>query len=140
MGPRDAEVEKEAERRRRRLSDVGGTSGGLGEFVVGLALMAAGAWLFLGRIVVVSSLGTLFGHSALGLALLPLAIGIAVLFFDGGSKLGWALAVGALAIILVGVIADLRLFFKPTGLPATVGMLVLIFVGMGMIGRSLRPH
>ena len=125
---------------RRRLEDVGGTSGGLGEFLLGLGLLGVGAWLFLSRVVVMSGLGSLFGPSSFGLVLLPIAAGVAWLFFDGSSKVGWLLLLGGLTAIIVGLVMDLRLYFQPTSLPLTIGMLAAMFGGVGLVFRALRSH
>ena len=74
----------------------------------------------------------------LGLSLLPLLIGIGFLFFDGRSVAGWALtAIGAI-IILAGIIANLRIYFRATSLFDTLVMLGLLAGGLGLIARSLR--
>jgi hypothetical protein len=68
----------------------------------------------------------------------PLLIGIAMLFFNGQSKLGWVLtALGAL-VILLGIITNLTIFFRPTSLFNTLIILGLLAGGLGLIARSLR--
>lgn len=123
-----------------RFQDVGGTTGGLGEFVIGLAMAAAGAYLLLNQVTVMSTFWSFFGFNAFGLALLPLSIGIAFLFFNGRSVLGWLLSIAGGAIILVGILMHIHLFFRPTTLFNTLAMLILLFGGLGLIVRSLRPH
>ncbi len=117
----------------------GGTSGGIGQFFLGLALKGLGAYLFLSNVVVMSNISSAWGGHA-GLLLIPLAAGVARLFFSGKSILGWGLTLGAIALILVAIVSDLTLFFAPTGLVRTVAMLALMFVGLFMTARSLRPH
>jgi hypothetical protein len=66
-------------------------------------------------------------------------IGIALLFFDGKSVAGWVLtSLGAL-IIIAGIIVNLQIYFQPTTLYNTLIMLVLLFGGLGLIARSLKP-
>lgn len=118
----------------------GGTPGGLGEFFSGLAMAIAGGYLLLQQVTVTSGMWQLWGYNAFGLSLVPLLIGIMMLFFDGRSKLGWLLTVGGALIILAGIITNLTIFFRPTSLFNTIVILVLLFGGVGLIARSLRTH
>jgi hypothetical protein len=116
----------------------GGTPGGLGEFFSGLAMAIAGGYLLLQQVTVSSGLWQLWGYNAFGLSLVPLLVGIMMLFFDGKSKLGWLLTLGGALIILAGIITNLTIFFRPTSLFNTILILVLLFGGVGLIARSLR--
>jgi hypothetical protein len=125
---------------KRSIGDVGGTSGGLAEFLGGLAMACGGGYLLTQQVVVTSSFWSLFGMSSFGLTLVPMMIGIGLLFFNGRSVAGWILAVGGAVFILAGVIANLHIFFRPTSLFNTLVMLVLLAGGIGLVARSLRPH
>jgi len=122
------------------IRGAGGTSGGVGQFFFGLALTGLGLYMFLSRIVVVSSLGTLFGFGGFGLVLIPLGLGFALLFFDARSIIGWGLTVGSFLTIMVGVINNLTFFFKPTNLLVTLLMIVMIGGGFGLIVRSFKDY
>jgi hypothetical protein len=125
----------------RARRGAGGTSGGLGEFFGGLALVGIGAYLLLSRVTVHTSFWHMSGGgSAFGVTLLPLLIGIVLLFVNGRSVLGWVLAVAGFGAIILGVIANMDIYFQPTSLTITLIMLVLIAAGLGLIVRSLRPH
>jgi hypothetical protein len=65
-------------------------------------------------------------------------MGIGVLFFNGRSILGWFLAAGSLLLILVGIIANLQLYFSPTSLTGTIIILGLLAGGIGLVARSLN--
>jgi hypothetical protein len=80
------------------------------------------------------------GHNAFGLSLVPLLVGIGVLFFDGRSTLGWVLTAAGALIILVGIIANLHVYFRPTSLFDTLPILVLLAGGLGLVARSLRAR
>ncbi len=121
-----------------RLRSPGGTSGGLGSFLLGLVMAVVGGYLFIDRVTVLSSPWELFGMSGYALSLVPLIFGIFFLFLDGRSLVGWALTVIGAVIIVAGIISHLTFFFRPTSLFATVVMLVLLFGGLGLIVRSLR--
>jgi len=117
----------------------GGTPGGLGLFFGGLAMVAVGGYLLLASVTVTSGYWSFLGGSSFGLSLLPLLAGIGVLFFNGRSTLGWVLAsIGAL-IIVAGIVANLRVYFRPTSLFDTLIMLGLLAGGLGLIVRALRP-
>lgn len=118
----------------------GGTPGGLLEFVVGTAMAIAGAYLLTTRVTVTSGFWGWWGDSTFGLTLVPLLIGIGLLFFNGRSVLGRLLVIGGAVIILAGIIANLQLYFRPTSLFATLMMLGLLAAGLGVVARSLRSH
>ncbi|MBW8839382.1 MAG: hypothetical protein JF602_05950 [Gemmatimonadetes bacterium] len=116
----------------------GGTPGGLGEFFAGLAMAIGGGYLLLQQVTVSSGYWQLWGYNAFGLSLIPLLIGIGLLFFDGKSQLGWLLTAGGALIILLGIITNLTIFFRPTSLFNTLIMLALLAGGIGLVARSLR--
>ena len=118
----------------------GGTPGGVGQFLIGFVLAVVGGWLLLNQVTVTSSVWMLWGYNSFGLSLLPFAAGVALLFFNGKSLLGWLLLIAGLAIVLAAVIANLQIYFRPTSLFNTLLMLVLLFGGIGLIARSLRSQ
>lgn len=122
------------------MKGAGGTEGGLGQFFSGLAMVIAGGYLFLQRVTVGSGYWEIGGRNAFGLSLLPLIVGIGVLFFNGASVLGKVLAGGGFLIIVVGIIANMRVYFGPASLFDTVLMLGLMAGGIGLVARSLRDH
>lgn len=122
-----------------RLRDVGGTPGGLPVFLLGLAMLAIGAYLLMNQVMVHSGYWTFWGQGTFGITLLPLLFGVAVLFYSGRSIVGWALTLIGALFIFAGIIANLEIHFRPTTLFNTLSMLVLLFGGLGLIFRSLRP-
>jgi hypothetical protein len=122
------------------MNGAGGTPGGIGSFFLGLAMAVGGAYLLTQQVTVTSGFWGYFGPHTFGLSLLPLAGGVGLLFFDGKSRLGWVLALGGVAIIFLGVLANLRIYFEPTTLFNTLVMIVLIAGGMGLVARSLKPY
>jgi hypothetical protein len=126
--------------RGRRLKDVGGTSGGLGSFVLGAVMAVAGGYLLLNQVTVSTGYWQFFGYNAFGLSLVPLLLGILLLFYNGKGMLGWLLVVGGLVIIAAGILANLTIFFHPTSLFNTLIMLTLLVGGLGLIARSLLPR
>lgn|SRR5262245_11007678 len=118
----------------------GGTPGGVGEFLLGLGMTIAGGYLFTKQVTVMSAFWTIWGYNAFGLSLVPLLLGIGWLFFDGRSLMGKLLVFAGAVIIIMGIIANLNIYFQPTSLYNTLIMLGLIAAGIGLIGRSLRAH
>src|SRR3954467_6965064 len=131
--------------RARRLKGAGGTPGGVGTFFFGLLLTVVGGYLILNQGQVSSSL-SFFGPwrwrrpAGFGLTMLPLRIGIGVLFFDGKSKLGWILSVGGFLTILAAVLMSLSIHWAPTSLFNTLLMFGLLAGGLGLVARSLRAY
>jgi len=123
-----------------RFRGAGGTPGGLGEFVIGLAMAAAGGYLVTQQVTVTSGYWSVWGHNAFGLSLMPLLFGVALLFFNSRSILGWILLIAGAAVILAGILMNLQIYFQSTSLFNTLMMLVLLFGGLGLIARSFRSH
>jgi hypothetical protein len=122
------------------MRGAGGTPGGLGSFLAGLAMVIAGGYLLLTRVTVTSGLWQFWGYNAFGLSLVPLLIGIGILFFDGRALMGWLLTGAGALIILAGIIANLQVYFRPTSLFDTLVILILLAGGLGLVARSLRPQ
>jgi predicted membrane channel-forming protein YqfA (hemolysin III family) len=118
----------------------GGTDGGLGTFFLGFVMAVAGGWLLTNQVTVTSGYWRLWGYSAFGLSLLPFVVGIAFLFFDGRSIIGWVLTIAGAVIIFAGILSNLDIYFRPTSLFNTLMMLVLLLGGIGLIARSLRAR
>ncbi len=116
----------------------GGTSGGIGLFLFGLGMAIAGAYLLAQQVTVTSNYWHLWGYNAFGFSLIPLILGIGLLFFNGRSILGWLLTFGGAIIIFVGILTNLDVYFRPTSLFNTILMLILLAGGIGLVARSLR--
>ena len=123
-----------------RLRGAGGTPGGLGEFLVGLAMAVAGGYWLTSNVTVSSGFWHLWGYNTFGMTLVPLIFGIGLLFFNGKSKVGWLLLFVGSVIILAGILMNLQIYFRSTSLFNTLVMLVLLFGGIGLIARALRSH
>lgn len=123
-----------------KVRGAGGTPGGLAEFFLGLVMAVAGAYLIVNRVVVSSSFWSFGGYNTFGLSLLPLIIGIGILFFNGKSMIGWLLLIVGVVIIFAGILMNLQIYFQATSLFNTIVMLVLLAGGIGLIFRALTPH
>ncbi len=116
----------------------GGTPGGTGKFLLGLALIVAGGYLLLTRVTVASGGWLLWGYNAFGMSLIPLLIGIGMLFFNGRSLFGWLLTGAGAVIILAGIIGNMQIYFRGTSLFDTLLMLGLMAAGIGLVAASLK--
>jgi hypothetical protein len=122
------------------MKGAGGTPGGLTSFFVGAAMVVGGGYLLLMRVTVSTTYWRLWGYNAFGLSLLPLLVGIGIIFFNGKAPLGWLLTGFGALIILLGIIANLAIYFQPTSLFDTLLMLFLIAGGIGLVARSIRAQ
>ncbi len=118
----------------------GGTPGGVGQFVAGVVMAAAGGYLITNQVQVTTSFWHLWGGSAFGLTLLPLLIGVGFLFVNGKSVVGWLLTVAGTAIILAGILMNMDIYFRTTSLFNTLVMLILLAGGIGLVIRSLQAN
>jgi hypothetical protein len=125
------------------IRNVGGTPGGTRTFLLGLVMLLAGGYLLFDQVQV----GGGFWHwsglggrgTSFGVTLIPLLIGIGILFVNGRSFAGRFLTGAGALVILVGIIANLDIHFRQTSLFNTLVMLVLIAGGIGLIVRSAAP-
>jgi hypothetical protein len=124
----------------RTIRDVGGTSGGLGMFLLGLAMACIGGFLITDKVTIVGSYWSFWGGSSFGITLLPMLFGVAILFWNGKSIIGWLLTVAGALFIFAGIIANMHIYFQATSLFNTMVMLILLVGGLSLIARSLRPH
>ena len=124
----------------RSLSDVGGTPGGLGQFIMGLVMSCVGGYLLSNQVSVVGSYWSFWGGNSFGITLIPMLFGVAILFFKGRSLIGWFLTVAGALFILAGVLANMHIYFRPTSLFNTLIMLILLVGGIALVARSVQSH
>ncbi len=122
------------------LKNVGGTPGGIWEFLIGLAMAVAGGYMLISRVTVTSGFWNWGGYNTFGLSLIPLIFGIGFVFFNGKSVIGWLLVFIGAVIILAGIIMNLQIYFQPTSLFNTIIMLVLFAGGIGLLAKAVRDH
>ena len=130
----------DANENKSKWEGAGGTPGGVGEFLLGLGMAVAGAYLLASSVTVSSGSWHVWGYNAFGLSLVPLIFGIGLLFYNGRSKAGWLLLFAGVVIIFAGIIMNLHVYFQPTSLFGTIVMLVLLAGGVGLLARALRAH
>ena len=130
----------------------GGTSGGIGRYLMGLGMMCTGGYLFLNKIIVTTGafssgfgMGSrLYGVGAAGfgvtggMILIPFFIGIVMIFWNSKNILGWLISGLSLMALIFGIIVNIRMTIAPmTGFDMLV-LIVLMAGGAGMFFSSLR--
>ncbi|MBU2871874.1 hypothetical protein [Colwellia sp. E2M01] len=131
------------------MRGAGGTSGGLGQFFVGLIMMCGGFYMLLNAIQVNSSFGMgmrLYGFSAMGgmysitsgMVMIPFMFGVGLIFYNGKNILGWVLALGSITALIFGVISSIRFSFRTMTSFDLIVILVLAMGGLGLFLRSLK--
>ncbi len=123
----------------------GGTDGGTGSFLIGLAMMIGGGYLLLNNIVVRPNFG--FGSVAFrfgglsvtsGMILIPFMFGVGMIFYNSRNWIGWLLACGSLLALIFGVIANMSLELTRMSAFDLIIILVLLVGGLGLFLRALR--
>ncbi|MEM6728525.1 MAG: hypothetical protein AAF618_08495 [Pseudomonadota bacterium] len=127
------------------MMGAGGSDGGTGSFFIGLAMMVAGGYLLLNGIIIRPVFGLGLGLFRLGgvqvttgMVLIPFIFGIAMIFYNARSWIGWALAAASLIAMMAGVIASIQLTLAGLSAFDLLVILVLLFGGLGLFLRSLR--
>ena len=75
-----------------------------------------------------------------GLLLIPLVIGVCLLFTLRNQRWGWFLVLASVAALAVGVLQTLIMRFQPTTLWNLLTMMALIGSGGGLMFRSLKGY
>ncbi|QYJ95752.1 hypothetical protein [Shewanella spartinae] len=127
------------------MRGAGGSSGGIGLFLVGLVMMCGGFYLLLNAISVTSnfSLGyRLYNVGGMGITggtiLIPLIFGIGIIFYNARNLLGWLLTLGSLTALIFGVLSSVRFNLRAMTTFDLLVILVLAIGGLGLFLRSLK--
>jgi hypothetical protein len=129
------------------MNGAGGTSGGSGQFFLGLIMMCGGFYMLLNSIAVSSNFGMgtrLFGIGGGfgitgGMILIPLMIGVGMVFYNSKNYLGWFLAIASFAALVMGVISSVNMSLRTMSAFELLVILTLAIGGLGLFLRSLRP-
>ena len=123
----------------------GGTSGGLGRFFIGLAMLIGGVYLLLNSISVYSHYGfgaRLYSMRGIGVTsgmiMIPFMFGVGMMFYNSKNIFGWILAGGSLLALVFGVISSIQFTFQSMSAFDLIVILVLTAGGLGIFLSSLR--
>lgn len=129
------------------MNGAGGSSGGIGQFFIGLAMLIGGVYLLLNSISVNAGYGfgaRLYGVGGFGITsgmiMFPFMFGVGIIFYNSKNWLGWLLAVGSLVALIFGVIASIQFRFNGMSAFDLVVILVLAVGGAGLLLRSFKSY
>ena len=105
---------------------------------MGLIMSCIGGYLLTSQVLVTSSYWNFYGANAFGISLIPFLLGVALLFFNGRSVVGWLLTIAGMLFIFAGIVMNLHIYFQPASLFNTMVMLILLVGGLALIARSMR--
>ena len=134
------------------MRGAGGTSGGIGEFFLGVIMFTIGMFIFLSNVTVTNNFGmgtSIFRIGAgvggsggfnfvSGMIFVPFLLGVGLVFYNSKNILGWILTIGSIALLIIGIIISLQFRFRPMNLFNVIMIIVLIFGGVGLFLSSLR--
>jgi len=131
------------------MKGAGGTSGGIGQFLISFVMMSGGFYMLLNAIQVRSSFGMgmrLYGFSAgggnygitTGMVMIPFIFGIGFIFYNARNPLGWLLSIGSLVALIFGVISTIQFTFRAMTAFELIVILILAVGGLGLFLNSLR--
>lgn len=127
------------------MRGAGGTSGGIGRFLIGLIMLSAGGYLFFQSITVRSTFGLGYGlyrvgayNLTTGMVLIPLIFGVGIIFYNARNIIGWLLSISSLAMLIFGVISSIHFSFRQMTAFELIVIIILFFGGIGLFLSSLR--
>lgn len=131
------------------MKGAGGTSGGLGHYFLGLAMMCGGFYMLLNAINVTSSFGfraSLYSISAFGqqtgvtggMIMIPFIFGVGLVFFNSKNILGWILALCSIVALIFGVLSSVQFNLRSMTSFELIVILVLSVGGLGLFLGSLK--
>jgi len=127
------------------MRGAGGTSGGMGQFFIGLIMLCGGIYLLLNSIQISAPYGfgarlySIGGYSLTsGMVMIPFMFGIGIMFYDVRKWYGWLLAGGSLVALIFGVISSINFTFNRMSAFDLIVILVLAVGGLGLLLRSFR--
>jgi hypothetical protein len=121
------------------------------QFILGGALASGGAYALMNQVFLGSGFRSVprypygsytlpFGTPGMGLLMIPLGIGVVMLFLDGYRRLSQLLIWGAASALLVGVLNSLQMRMTTITLWQLVVEIIMIAAGAGLMFRSLKGY
>lgn len=127
------------------MRGAGGSEGGLGRFFIGIVMLIGGFYLFFNAIIVTHQFR--MGHGLFdigafsvtsGMLLIPMILGIGIIFYNSKNPIGWVLAGGSLVAITFGVLSTIEFRMVRISLINLIIILVLFIGGLGLFLSSLK--
>lgn len=146
----DKELEKIYEELREMNSSTGtgrrtktrSDGDGLLSFFVGLLMLAGGLFMIFNNLTVTSSWGNHFFHIGSfnipnGMVMLPIVIGIAMLFLMERKVFGWIVVAIGVVIVLLSILLSTQIYWRRTSAYIFIIMFGLTAAGAGLVLREL---
>jgi hypothetical protein len=121
--------------------------GSAGQALLGFIMMCGGFYLLLQSIIVSNSFFLGYGlyhfNAAGGMSItggmimIPLIFGVGMIFYNSSNIIGWALAIGSLAALVMGVIVNTHFALRSMSLFELLGIFVLAIGGLGLFLRGI---
>ena len=106
------------------------------DFILGIAALAAGLFL-LGLSVTVSTSWYVYRIGAFslptGIVIIPLLIGIGMLFYNHKSKAAWVVSALGLLLIIITILLSVHIYVRNISLLHFIFMLGFILAGIGLL-------
>lgn len=110
-------------------------------FFIGIILALLGTYLIMQNTTLYmnySAITEMMGFNPpFGLVLLPLIIGIGILFFSSKSIFGWIITIFGVLSILLGILLSLKITFRPVSLYYGILMYGMTSAGIGMFLKAI---
>lgn len=121
------------------------------QFILGGALASGGAFALMNQVFLSSGFRSAprypygvhtlpIATPGIGLLMIPLGIGVVLLFLDGYRRLSQFLIWGSAAALLVGVLNSLQMRMATISLWQLVVEIIMIAAGSGLMFRSLKGY
>ncbi len=127
----------------------GGSEGGTGVFVAGIAMIALGLWFLFDSVQVVTGMhgwfsgllgagrGGMWNTTSMGIIFVPFMCGIFVLFFDAKATWAWWLTIIGLLMIVIEILSRIQ-FVMNSKTSHLLLMLAMIAAGAGLVLKGYR--
>ena len=109
--------------------------GGIGLIVVGFLVVFSHVKVGTGFL---AGLWGGFGGGGIGFLLMPLLVGIAMLFYNYRSRMAWIVTAASLLLILIEIFSSLTFMFPYVSLIQLILMLVPITAGCAMVAKAIQ--
>jgi hypothetical protein len=110
--------------------------------LIGAGLLLTGVLVFANHVKVGTSLLAMlgFGQQGIGFTLIPLLIGLGIIFYDYKNRWGWVCTAASAALIFFAIISSLVMYFPSTSLLGTVIMLLPLAAGAAFLLKGIKQQ
>lgn len=112
------------------------------QLLVGLGLLLTGVFLVFNHVTVGTSFLALLGlgHQGFGLTIIPLLVGLGLIFYNHKMRAGWVITAASCALIFFAVLSQLVMSFPPTSLLGLVIMFLPLALGTALVLKGITTR